>query len=84
MQVGGLRFLDSYRFLNSSLDKLIRSVDSLPIMELEGMSDELFKKKLAHPYEYFILDNFQEPTNLTKDDFWSTLKQTTPPDEEII
>ena len=52
-------------------------------MDENGLDDELFKKKLAYPYEVFILSNFQEPLNLTKEDFWSTLKQTTPPDEKI-
>ena len=75
IQVGCLRFLDSYRFLSSSLDKLVRSLDNFPIMKLEGMSDDLFKKKLAYPYEYLNLDNFQEPLNLTKEDYWSTLKE---------
>ena len=92
VQVGCLRFLDSYRFLNSSLDKQMKSMQSgannspimnSPIMTLEGMSDELFKKKLAYPYEYLTHNNFQEPLNLSPEDFWSTLKQTTPPDEEI-
>ena len=87
VQVGCLRFLDSYRFLNSSLDKLMKSMQSgannFPIMTLEGMSDELFKKKLAYPYEYFTHNNFQEPLNLSPQDFWSTLKQTTPSLEEI-
>ena len=87
VQVGCLRFLDSYRSLIRSSDKLMKSMQSgannFPIMTLEGMSDELFKKKLAYPYEYFTHDNFQEPLNLSPEDFWSTLKQTTPPDEEI-
>ena len=65
VQVGCLRFLDLYRFLNSSLDKLMKSMQSgatnFPIMTLEGMSDELFKKKLAYPYEYFTHNKFQEP-----------------------
>ena len=85
VQVGCLRFLDSYRFLNSSLDKLMKSMQSgannFPIMTIEGMSDELFKKKLAYPYEYFTHNNFQEPLNLSPEDFCSTLKQTAPPDE---
>ena len=83
VQVGCLRFLDSYRFLSSSLDKLVKSLDNFPIMKLEGMSDDLFKKKLAYPYEYLNLDNFQEPLNLTKEDYWSTLTQSYPSDDDI-
>ena len=83
VQVGCLRFLDSYRFLSSSLDKLVKSLDNFPIMKLEGMSDDFFKKKLAYPYEYLNLDNFQEPLNLTKEDYWSTLTQSYPSDDDI-
>ena len=83
VEVGCLKFLDSYRFLSTNLDKLVKSINSFPIMDENGFDDELFKKKLAYPYEYFNLGNFQEPLNLTKEDFWSTLKQTTPPDDEI-
>ena len=83
VQVGCLRFLDSYRFLSSSLDKLVKSLDNFPIMKLEGMSDDLFKKKLAYPYEYLNLDNFQEKLNLTKEDYWSTLTQSYPSDDDI-
>ena len=72
VQVGCLRFFDSYRFLNSGLDKLVKSLDKLPIMQSAfGMDDELFKKKLAYPYEYLTLNNFHQPLNLTKEDFWS-------------
>ena len=52
-------------------------------MKLEGMSDDLFRKKLAYPYEYLNLDNFQEPLNLTKEDYWSTLTQSYPSDDDI-
>ena len=58
-------------------------------MKLEGMSDDFFKKKLAYPYEYLNLDtqsasgNFQEPLNLTKEDYWSTLTQSYPSDDDI-
>ena len=47
------------------------------------MSDDLFKKKLAYPYEYLNLDNFREPLNLTKEDYWSTLTQSYPSDDDI-
>ena len=83
VQEGCLRFLDSYRFLSSSLNKLVKSLDNFPIMKLEGMSDDLFKKKLAYPYEYLNLDNFPEPLNLTKEDYWSTLTQSYPSDDDI-
>ena len=83
VQVGCLRCLDSYRFLSTNLDKLVRSINSFPIMDENGLDDELFEKELAYSYEVFILSNSQEPLNLTKEDFWSTLKETTPPDKEI-
>ena len=83
IQVGCLRFLDSYRFLSSSLDKLVKSLDSFPIMDENGFKDKLFKKKLAYPYEYLNLDNFQEPLNLTKEDYWSTLTQSYSSDDDI-
>ena len=82
-KIGCLRFLDSYRFLSSSLDKLVKSLDSLPIMDENGFKDNLFKMKLAYPYEYLNLDNFQEPLNLTKEDYWSTLTQSYPSDDDI-
>ena len=52
-------------------------------MDSSGFDDELFKQKLAYPYEYFNFDNFDKPINLTKEDFYSTLNQSRPPDEEI-
>ena len=90
IQVGCLRFPDSYRFLSSSLEKLVKSLNSLPICEVSfavmdenGFIDTLFKKKLAYPYEYFNLDNFDKPLNLTKEDYWSTLTQSYPSDDDI-
>ena len=69
------------------MDKLIKSMqssaNSFLIMDENGFTDELFKKKLAYPYEYLNLSNIQEPLNLSPEDFWSTLKQTTPNLEEI-
>ena len=51
-------------------------------MQENGLHD-VFEKKLAYPCEYSSHSNFHEPKNLTKADFWSTLKQETPPHEEI-
>ena len=83
VQVGCLRFLDSYRFLSYSLQKLIAFLDTLRYMNREGLSDDLFKKKLAYPYEKFNLNNFQQPLNLTKKDYRSTLTQSYPCDDDI-
>ena len=52
-------------------------------MQNEGLTDNLFKKKLAYPYEKFNLNNIHEPLNLTKEDFWSTLTQSYPCDDDI-
>ena len=72
VEVGCLRFLDSYRFLNSSSDKLMKSMQSaantFPIMDENGLDDELFKKKLAYPYEYLYLCNIQESLNLSPEE----------------
>ena len=93
VQVGCLRFLDSYRFLSSSLQKLITSLNDFPYMQNEGLTDDLFKKKLAYPYEKFNLNNLREAThkatheplnlNLTKEDYWSTLNQSYPCEDDI-
>ena len=87
VQVGCLRFLDSYRFLSSSLQKLITSLNDFPYMQNEGLTDDLFKKKLAYPYEKFNLNNLRkathEPLNLTKEDYWSTLNQSYPCEDDI-
>ena len=83
VQVGCLSFLDSYRFLSSSLRKLIASLDTFKYMDSEGLNDDLFKKKLAYPYEKFNLENMSQPLNLTKEDYWSTLTQSYPCDDDI-
>ena len=47
IQVVCLRFSDSYRFLSSGLDELVKSLDSLPAMDENRLIDEFFKEKLG-------------------------------------
>ena len=51
VKIGCLKFLDSYRFLDASLDKLSTTLNSFPSLDANGMEDDLFKRKLAYPYE---------------------------------
>ena len=41
-------------------------------MDSEGKNDDLFEKKLAHPYEKFNLENMSQPLPLVEGDYWST------------
>ena len=52
IQVGCLGFLDSYCFLSSSLDRLVKSLDNFPILDSnnfkeKSLEDDSLKKKLA-------------------------------------
>ena len=68
------RFIDSYRFLYSSLDNLVKNldVDGFKILRKEFPDKWHFlNKKLAYPYQYFNnFDDFQKPVNnFNKKDF---------------
>ena len=83
---GCIRFIDSYRFLQSSLDGLVKTVDELSLLKREFPSNwELLNKKLAYPYEYFkSLEDYDLPiTNLVKEDYFSRLKNGYPENSEI-
>ena len=47
VQVDCLRFLDSYRSQSTNIDILVESINSFPIMDENGLDDELYKKNLA-------------------------------------
>ena len=83
VQEGCLRFLDSYRFLSSSLDKLVRNENEFPILDSFGWSDELLKQKLAYPYEHFTSRNLHQKLQLKKEGYWSTLTQSFVSDKDI-
>ena len=85
VKIGCLKFLDSYRFLDASLDKLSLTLSSFPSLDANGMEDDLFKRKLAYPYEKGkSIESYYKPLKLGREDYFSTLKQSYPDFEEII
>ena len=142
---GSIRFIDSYGFLSSGLDSLVKTLVDNSHKTLKNLKEEIvdndeilnivnkiveedktnkdlkkdypeesknleealldymgendlknlktgcpdkwkfLTKKLAYPYEYFnSIDDYQKPvTNLTKENFFSKLKNKCPVDEEI-
>lgn len=82
------RFLDSFRFLTTSLDKLASYLDSFKIVrkEFNYLSDDKFKlitRKGIFPYEY--VDNLTKLDVLTlpdQDDFYSHLTDSSVSDVE--
>ena len=88
VKYGCIRFIDSYRFLSVSLDKLVKYLDEgdFKILKKE-FSDkwQYLNKKLAYPYQYFnSIDDYQKHAgNLKKEDFCSKLKNDYPDDDEI-
>ena len=85
VKIGFLKFLDKYRFLDSSLDKLSLTLTSFPSLDKNGMEDDFFKRKLAHPYEKGNnIESYYKPMKLGREDYFSTLKQSYPDFEELI
>ena len=85
VKIGCLKILESYRFLDASLDKLSLTLPSFPSLDANGMEDELFKRKLAHPYEKGkTLESCYKPLKIGREDYFSTLKQSHPDFEEIM
>ena len=85
VKIGCLKILESYRFLDASLDKLSMTLSSFPSLDANGMEDDLFKRKLAYPYEKGNnIKSYYKPLKLGRDDYYSTLKQSYSDFEEII
>ena len=82
---GYLKFLDSFRFLDASLDNLSTTLKSFPSLDANGMEDDLFKRKLAYPYEKVkTIESFYKPLKLCREDDSSTLRQSYPDFEELV
>ena len=87
VRYGCIRFIDSYRFLSESLDKLVKNLDEADSKILKKEFPDKYQylnKKLAYPYQYFnSIDDYKKPVdNLKKEDFFSKLKNDYPDDDE--
>ena len=88
VKYGCIRFIDSYRFLSESLDKLVKNLDEDDFKILKKEFPDKWQhliKKLAYPYQYFkSINDYKKPVNdFKKEDFFSKLKNDYPDDEEI-
>ena len=88
VKYGCIRFIDSYRFLSESLDKLVKNLDEddFKILKKEFHDKwQYLNTKLAYSYQYFnSIDEYKKPVdNLKKEDFFSILKNDYPDDDEI-
>ena len=71
-----MKFLDSYNFLDSSLNKLSKAPKSFSSLGANVMEDELFKK-MTYPYVKGQSNkSFYKPLILGTEDYFSTLKQS--------
>ena len=84
--LGNLRFIDSLNFMQSSLDKLVKSTDSFPILQKlmpEENKRRLLQKKGIYPYEYMdSFERFDENQLPEKEKFYSSLSGEGITDEE--
>ena len=67
---GCIRFVDSYRFVSESLDKLVKNLDEddSKILKKEFPDKwQYLNKKLAYPYQYFnSIDDYKKPVDNSK------------------
>ena len=83
VKIGCLKFSDTYRLLDASLDKLSMASKSFPSLDKNCKEDVLFKRKPAYRYERGeIIESFYKPLKLGREDYFSTLKQWYPDFEE--
>ena len=88
MTYGCISFIDSYRFLTDSLDKLVKKLNQDDFVVLKKDFPDKWQylnKKIAFPYEYFNdIDDYMKPVDkIQKEDFFSKLKNKCPEDDEI-
>ena len=84
--LGNLRFIDSLNFMQSSLDKLVKSTDRFSVMQKivpEENKRRLLQQKGIYPYEYMdAFGRFDETQLPEKEKFYSSLSGEGITDEE--
>ena len=71
--------------MDASLDKLSTTLTSFQSLDSNGMEDDLFKRKLAYPYEKGKnIESFYKTLKLGREYYFSTLKQSYPDFGEIM
>ena len=71
--------------MDASLDKLSTTLKFFPSLDAHGMEDDLFKRKLAYPFEKGkTIESYYTTLKLSRKEYFSTLKQSYPDFEEII
>ena len=71
--------------MDGSLDKLSTTLKFFPSLDANGIEDDLFKRKLAYPYEKGkTIESFHTPLRIGREEYFSALKQSYPDFEEII
>ena len=85
---GCIRFIDIYRFLSSGLDGFVKTLneDDFKILKKEFLDNWiLLNKELVYPYEYFksLEDYDLDISNISKEEYFSKLKNGYSDDEEI-
>ena len=73
-----IRFIDSYKFQQTSLEKLVKNQEFKDLVNLKRefkQHSELFKRKGVYPYDYVSsLDKLSETQLPPKEEFYSKLK----------
>ena len=67
-----IRFLDSFKFMASSLEKLAKNLDNFPNLQrcFEGKQLELVKRKGVYPYDYMDCFEKLDETHLPPIECW--------------
>ena len=88
VKYGCIKFIDCYRLLSDSLDKLVKTLDNDDFVILKKEFPDKWQylnKKLSYPYENFNnIDDYQKSFNIfLKKDFFSKLKIGYPDDSDV-